>query len=257
MRLARPAVRVLGAIVHDEQDWCGGHTLHQRVEHGLRLRVDPVQVLEHQEQRLHPTLADQQARHGIERALPSLRRLEPPERVLLGQRVEEPEQRRQQLVQRLVQRQQMPGDLGANRPDIVTLIDAEVRLEQLDHEKVADGAAVRERSGLQNPKSEDAVRMGQLVEEAGLPHARLAHDGDEADHRPAAPPPTPTAVARAPHRVRRIGSSRGARRPENGSSLGPLQSARTRRPARRAHGPGRGQATGPAGSSLPGEGCWR
>src|SRR5262249_37180750 len=52
IRLAAPAVLVLGAIVHQEQEAGGRQALDQALEQGLRLRINPVQVLEHQQQRL-------------------------------------------------------------------------------------------------------------------------------------------------------------------------------------------------------------
>ena len=52
-----PAVLVLGAVV-DQQEQAGGwQALHQAIEERLGLRIDPVQVLEHQQERLFLTLA--------------------------------------------------------------------------------------------------------------------------------------------------------------------------------------------------------
>jgi hypothetical protein len=51
----------------------GGQALHQAVQEGLRLRVDPVEILEHEQQRLHLALAQEEALEGIEDALAPLR----------------------------------------------------------------------------------------------------------------------------------------------------------------------------------------
>ena len=47
-------------------------TLDQAVEQGLRFRIDPVQILENQQQRLYLAFTQQQAFEGIESALASL-----------------------------------------------------------------------------------------------------------------------------------------------------------------------------------------
>ena len=74
--LAAPAVLVLGAVVDEQEHAGGGQALDQAVEHGLGLGIDPVQVLEDQQQRLHLTLAQQQPLDGVEGALAALRRIE-------------------------------------------------------------------------------------------------------------------------------------------------------------------------------------
>ena len=74
--LAAPAVLVLGTVVDQQQQAGRGQALHQAVEQGLRLGVDPVQVFKHQEQRLHLAFAQQHALEGVERVLAALRRIE-------------------------------------------------------------------------------------------------------------------------------------------------------------------------------------
>ena len=72
-RLAAPAVLVLGAVVDQEQEAGGPEALHEAVQQGLGLAVDPVQVLEDHQQRLHLALPQQQALDRVERALAALR----------------------------------------------------------------------------------------------------------------------------------------------------------------------------------------
>ncbi len=48
VRLAAPAVAILRAVVHEEQEAGGGQALDQAIEDGLGLGVDPVQILEDQ-----------------------------------------------------------------------------------------------------------------------------------------------------------------------------------------------------------------
>ena len=145
----------------------------------MRLRVDPVQVLQHEDERLDPALAEEQALHRIERELAALGRFEVPEAILLGQGVEKPENGRDHVPERLVQGEQMPGGLGAYRADVVTLVDAEIGLQEIDDGEIAGGPAIGGSAGLEDPTPGDTVGVGQLVEEAGLAHARLAHDGHD------------------------------------------------------------------------------
>ena len=74
--LAAPAVLILGAVVDQEQEAGGGQALDQAVEQGLGLGVDPVQVFEDQQQRLHLALAQQHPLERLQRALAALRRIE-------------------------------------------------------------------------------------------------------------------------------------------------------------------------------------
>ena len=76
VRLTAPAVLVLRPIVDQEQEPGGRQALDQAVEQGLRLGVDPVQILEDQEQWLLLALAQEHALEGLERALAPLRRIE-------------------------------------------------------------------------------------------------------------------------------------------------------------------------------------
>src|SRR5262249_46044923 len=54
--LTAPAVLILRAVVDQEEDAGGGQALDQAVEERLRLGIDPVQVFEDQQQRLHLAL---------------------------------------------------------------------------------------------------------------------------------------------------------------------------------------------------------
>ena len=67
---------VLGAVVDQQQEAGSGQALDQAVEQGLGLGVDPVQILAHQEHRLHLALAQQHAFQRLEGALTALWGLE-------------------------------------------------------------------------------------------------------------------------------------------------------------------------------------
>ena len=133
---------VLGAVVHQEQEAGGAQALHEAVEQGLGLAVDPVQVLEDHQQRLHLALAQQQPLDRVEGALAALRRVEVLPGRVLDRHVEQREQRGQQGLERAVQAQHAPQHLGAHLPVVVPVADLEVALEQVDHGQVAGGLAV-------------------------------------------------------------------------------------------------------------------
>ncbi len=62
---------IFGAVIHQQQEPRRRHPLAQQVEPGLRLTVQPVQILHDQEHGLIETLSHKQPLHGLERALPA------------------------------------------------------------------------------------------------------------------------------------------------------------------------------------------
>jgi hypothetical protein len=67
-----PAVLILGAVVDRQQQASSGQALHQAIEERLGLGVDPVQVLEDQQEGLHLALPQEQALEGVQDALAAL-----------------------------------------------------------------------------------------------------------------------------------------------------------------------------------------
>jgi len=65
-----------GSSLDEKQNPSRRQALDQTVEHVLRLGVDPVEILEHNEQRLDLTLAQEQLPQCIERAEPTHRPLQ-------------------------------------------------------------------------------------------------------------------------------------------------------------------------------------
>jgi hypothetical protein len=130
MPLAAPRVRVLGPIVDEEQHPQCGNALHEAVEDRLGLRVDPVEVFEHEQERLDPRLAHERAPGRLERRLPPLRGIEAlPSRIVHGH-VEQREQRRQRGLERAVERHDLAEHLLADVPMRIALTDPEVRPER-------------------------------------------------------------------------------------------------------------------------------
>ena len=89
-----PAVLILRAVVDQEQEPGGRQALDQAIEQGLRLGIDPVQIFEHQQQRLHLAFAQQQALERLQGAPPPLRGVERQERTVVRQGFQQRQQRR-------------------------------------------------------------------------------------------------------------------------------------------------------------------
>ena len=80
---------ILRAVVDQEQQPHGRQALHQGIEQGLCLRVDPVQVFKDHEHGLHLTLTQEHAFERRERALAALWRVECQEGTVVRERVEQ------------------------------------------------------------------------------------------------------------------------------------------------------------------------
>jgi hypothetical protein len=76
-RVDGPAMLVLGPVVDAQENPLVGQDLDQLVEQGACLGVDPVQVLEDDEQGPVTALREEDVLHGIERAPTALGRIEP------------------------------------------------------------------------------------------------------------------------------------------------------------------------------------
>jgi hypothetical protein len=70
-----PAVLILGAIVDQQQQAGSGQALHQAIEERLGLGVDPVEILEDQQEGLHLALPQEETFERVQGALAALRRI--------------------------------------------------------------------------------------------------------------------------------------------------------------------------------------
>ena len=127
-----PAVLVFGPVVDQQQDAGGGQVVNETVEQGLRLGIDPVQILKDQQQRLHLALAQQYAPEGVEQTLTPLRWIEGAKRAVVRQGIQQPEEGRDGLLQGLVQRQHLPGDPGPDGTRLIGVLDMDIALQQVD-----------------------------------------------------------------------------------------------------------------------------
>jgi len=78
-------VLVLRAVVDEQQHPDRPEAVHQAVQQRLGLAVDPVEVFDDKQQRLHLALPEQKSLDGLEGALAPLGRVEgPPSGILRG-----------------------------------------------------------------------------------------------------------------------------------------------------------------------------
>ena len=75
-RLAPPALVIVGTIGDEQHEARRWQAVDQAVQQGLRLGVDPVQVLHDQEQGLHLARPHEQAHAGRQHVLAALHRIE-------------------------------------------------------------------------------------------------------------------------------------------------------------------------------------
>ncbi len=81
---AAPAMLVLRPVVDQQQELGRRDALDQAIQEGLGLGVDPVEILTHQQQRLHLAFAQEEALEPVEGALAPLQRIECQERAVRG-----------------------------------------------------------------------------------------------------------------------------------------------------------------------------
>jgi hypothetical protein len=130
--LPAPAVLVLGPVVDEQQQMGRREALDQSVEQRLGLGVDPVEILEHDEERLHLAFPEEQPLDAIERVLTTLRRLQVLPLGILNGDVQEPEEGRQGGLERPIQGEKLACRFLADLARVISCLDLEVRPEQVD-----------------------------------------------------------------------------------------------------------------------------
>jgi hypothetical protein len=141
-------VLILAPVRDEQQQARAGQALDQTVQQCLGLAVDPMQVLDEQEQGALARFPQQQPFHGVERALAPLRRLERLPRGVVLRHLEQGEQRRQRRLQRGVQGEHLARHLVADLAEPVLVLQREVPLEEVNHRPVAHRLAVRDGGAL-------------------------------------------------------------------------------------------------------------
>ena len=83
---------ILRAVVDQQQDACRGQALHQTIEAGLGLGVDPVEILDDEDQGLDLAFPQQQVLEGFAGTLAALRRIEVLPQPVLDRQVQQGEE---------------------------------------------------------------------------------------------------------------------------------------------------------------------
>src|SRR4029453_13537217 len=105
-----------------------------------------MKILENQHQRLNLALSHQQPFHRLQGTPPALGRIEPlPARLLVGN-FEQSEEGLQCLSKAVVEAEELAGDLLADLPDVVAILDLEIRLEEPEDREIRSGVAVGHRA---------------------------------------------------------------------------------------------------------------
>ena len=104
---------VLRPVINQQQEPGGGQALDQAVQQGLGLGIDPVQILEDQQQRLHLTFTEEQALEAVERPLAPLGRIKRQKRAVRPAGPPGGPAARDRLLEGLVERQDLPRHSGA------------------------------------------------------------------------------------------------------------------------------------------------
>ena len=176
--LVSPAQPIFGPVIHQEQNPLTGHLLHEQVEKSLALVIQPMQILDHQNERALPCFTQEQTNDGVERARSPELRVHAGEALFivldLQQRIEIGEGGLERCIQ--------VGDPFRYpvppRRRIVSLGDSEIAMQQLDHRQVRRPLAVRDRGRLEDRPVSACLRL-EFEDEPRLSHARFGHEGDK------------------------------------------------------------------------------
>ena len=177
--LAAPAVLVLRAVVDQQQEAGRGQALDEAVEQRLGLGIDPVQVFEDQQQRLHLAFAQQHALERVERALAALRRIELRKGLSSGRASSSASSAGMVSWSVSSSVRTCPVTLARMVRGVVALLHMDIALEQVDNREVGRGLAVGHRGTLQHPPALRVVGVDKLIDQAGLPHPGLPDEGHD------------------------------------------------------------------------------
>src|SRR5262245_890192 len=78
-------------------------------------------------------------------------------------------------MERLVQCEHLPGDLGPDGAGLVVVSEVRVAFEQVNDGEIGCRLAVGHRSAFEHQPAVGVVRIHELVDQARLPHARFSN----------------------------------------------------------------------------------
>ena len=140
--LTAPVVSILRAIGDEQEEVGGREALDQGVEHRLGLGIDPVQVLDDEQQGLHLAFPQQDALERVQGALAALGGLERLPRRVLDRHIEQRQERWRGGREGVIEAAEVSGHLVADRRQIIAVVEVEVALEQVDDRAIGGGLAV-------------------------------------------------------------------------------------------------------------------
>src|SRR5262245_23147815 len=168
---------VLRPVVDDDKAAGSRNDLDEAVKKGLGLAVDPVQVLEEDDERLDLALSEQRPPNAVAQPLAVGRGVEALPLRFLGGHVEQPADWSEARFQGSIEREELPGDLVPDLPGIVSCLKLKVAFEKVDDREVWARPAVRHRVRFQNQTIARVVGVSELPYETGFAYPRLAHNG--------------------------------------------------------------------------------
>ena len=145
----------------------------------MRLRVRPLQTLDHEEQRRATAFGQQQLAHGLEDPLASHGgRERVPLGVVVGD-VAERQDRRDAAGESCVERHHPRRHLFADAPRVVAVLDVEVPRQQISEGQIGREHAVGDARRLVHLPAVGSGPAREFPDETRLADARLAHQRDE------------------------------------------------------------------------------
>ena len=137
-----PLVAILGAVVDQQQNARIGERVGEQVQPGLGFAVNPMEVFEHDDQRLVEALAQHDSFERFLRAPPPRLHVHLRKRILAFLDAEQHEEVWQRVFEALVEREQFADHLFAALAAVVGGVDSEVAVKHFDNRQIGRSLAV-------------------------------------------------------------------------------------------------------------------
>ena len=178
VRLLAEALCIARPVGEHHHDWVRGHGIEQEPENVLRMGVDPVEILDHQHERVLAAMGQQEvahgfrgaplALHGVHRLHRGVARVEREERTEEGHRPRD-------VVSGLAD---PTLDLVQHGLDVVAFLDTKKVAQEVEDGEVGDGMTVGDAAAEHPPRAGSLGMVAELQQETRLTNARLAIDED-------------------------------------------------------------------------------
>src|SRR5262249_33698407 len=99
--------------------------------------------------------------------------------ILFGKDIEEPEDGRESVSERLVQGEHVPSNLGSCRSYVVPVVDPKVAAQKIDDRAIARGLPIGDTARLEGSAAANAGGMRELMKKARLAYPRITHYGHD------------------------------------------------------------------------------